>query len=165
MAAAALLALALTMPVDGTVARRFELGPDPYAGGQHRGVDLAAPPGARVRAACGGRVVVAGRVAGAPLVTLRCGRWRVTHMPLATIAVRPGARVRRGALVGTVARSSEHSGLHLGVRRDGERFGYVDPLRFVSRGSPPPPVAARPHESGRRAPPPSRVPAGRDVPA
>src|SRR4051812_5455832 len=51
-------------PVDGDVLRRFATGPDPYARGQHRGVDLAAAPGATVRAACPGRVRFAGAVAG-----------------------------------------------------------------------------------------------------
>jgi len=43
-------------PVDGPVLRLFAVGPDRFAAGQHRGVDLAAATGARVGAACGGRV-------------------------------------------------------------------------------------------------------------
>ena len=50
---AALAALALsapagawTWPADGAVLRPFGLGSDPYAGGQHRGVDVAGPEGA-----------------------------------------------------------------------------------------------------------------------
>ena len=63
-----------TAPVPGAPTRLFDLGPDPFARGQHRGVDLDAAPGERVRSACGGRVVFAGRVAGAGTVSVRCGR-------------------------------------------------------------------------------------------
>ena len=77
-------------------------------------------------------------------------RWRVTVMPLATIARssrRDGPRRRRGSA--RSARSSAHAGLHLGVRRDGVRFGYVDPLRFLApRGV----RAVRRAASRRRAP-------------
>src|ERR671911_457384 len=90
-----------------------------------------------------GRVRRHGRV-----VTVLCGPWRVTHMPLASIAVRRGATVREGAPLGTVARSHEHGGLHLGVRRDGTRFGYADPLRFLAPGRPTaPPLGPAPRPS------------------
>ena len=140
------LALVLIAPVTGGVERGFDPG-RPFEGGRHRGVDLAAAPGTPVRAACGGRVAFAGRIGGAGIVTLRCGPWRVTHMPLATIAAR--GVVRRGAAIGTVARSHEHAGVHLGVRRAGLPFGYVDPLRFMARRAPPlgpapPPRIVRP---------------------
>jgi Peptidase family M23 len=146
MVTAAALALVLADPVAGGVAAGFDVGGNPFAGGQHRGVDLAAPPGATVKAACGGRVVVAGRVGSSGrLVTVRCDGWRVTHMPMATIAVRAGAQIRSGTALGTVGRSADHAGLHLGVRRDGRRFGYVDPLRFLAgaRRLTPPAVAPR----------------------
>jgi hypothetical protein len=143
-----LLALVLVAPVIGGVTHGFDPGL-PYEGGRHRGVDLAAAPGTPVRAACGGPVAFAGRIGSDGIVTLRCGPWRVTHMPLATIAAR--GHVKRGAVIGTVAASPAHDGLHLGVRRDGTRFGYVDPLRFLARRSPPLGPAPPP---GRRAPPP-----------
>jgi hypothetical protein len=146
--------LVLTAPVGGPVTRAFDVGRNPYEGGRHRGVDLAAARGAVVRAPCAGEVVVAGRVgASGRVVTLRCGEWRVSVMPLARVAVRRGVVVRAGARVGTAAGSSRHAGLHLGVRRDGTRFGYVDPLRFLRAPGSVPPVAV-----GRRGPrPPRRV--------
>jgi len=153
---ATLLALAVAAParaawrppVGGPVTRGFDPGRSPYESGRHRGVDLAAPPGGVVRAPCSGRVVVAGRVGtGGRVVTLLCGRWRVTQLPLATITVRRGTVAARGAAVGTVARSRAHAGLHLGVRRDGTPFGYVDPLRFLRAERP---VAPTP--VGRRGP-------------
>ena len=129
---AAILLAAWIAPVPGHVTRPFDLGADPFEAGRHRGADFAAPPGAPVRAACGGRVVVAGQVgASGRVVTIRCGAWRVTALPLASVAVRPGETVREGDRIGTAARSPDHAGVHLGVRRDGDRFGYVDPLRFL----------------------------------
>jgi murein DD-endopeptidase MepM/ murein hydrolase activator NlpD len=143
-------------PVSGPVVRGFDLGANPFEAGRHRGADLAAAPGTPVRAPCAGPVLVAGRVGtSGGVVTLRCGVWRVSQMPLAAIAVRRGASVDRGALLGTVAASRGHAGLHLGVRRDGTRFGYTDPLRFLTpdRATPPPPLG--------RAPRPARPPRGR----
>jgi hypothetical protein len=146
--------LVLTAPVGGPVTHAFDVGGNPYEGGRHRGVDLAVARGAVVRAPCRGEVVVAGRVGtSGRVVTLRCGGWRVSVMPLLRVAVRRGVVVRAGAQVGTAAGSSRHAGLHLGVRRDGTRFGYVDPLRFLRAPGSVPPVAF-----GRRGPrPPRRV--------
>jgi hypothetical protein len=132
----AVLLLALIAPVDGPIARAFDYGPDPFARGQHRGVDLAASPGTPVRAACGGRVVAAGRVAGRGVVSVSCGGRRVSHLPVASIQVAPGETVRRGARVGTVAVG--HDGLHLGVRIEGDPFGYVDPEPLLLRPATPP---------------------------
>ena len=162
MALAAVL-LVLVAPVPGPVARGFDVGGDPFAGGLHRGVDLLASPGAVVRAPCGGPVVVAGRVGtSGRVVTLLCRGWRVTVMPLGDVAVRRGAVVRAGARVGTVARSPAHAGLHLGVRRDGVRFGYVDPLRFLAARPRVPPAGPR-AAPRRRSPPPVATPAVRAV--
>jgi hypothetical protein len=144
------LALVLIAPVSGPVERGFDPG-RPYEGGRHRGVDLAAAPGTPVRASCGGPVAFAGRIGGAGIVTLRCGPWRVTHMPLATITAR--GHLARGSVIGTVARSPDHDGLHLGIRRDGTRFGYVDPLRFLAPRSPPLGPAPRPGSVRRPAGP------------
>jgi Peptidase family M23 len=137
-------AAAWTPPVPGLPTRLFDLGPDPFARGQHRGVDLDAAPGGRVRSACGGRVLFAGRVAGTGTVSVLCGPWRATYAPLERIAVRAGARVGAGRGLGRVG-AVGHAGLHFGVRREGRRFGYVDPLRFLAapRRAPPPVVPAR----------------------
>src|SRR4051794_13036456 len=141
-------------PLPGPVARAFAYSPArPFAGGQHRGADFAGPPGAVVRAACAGR----GAHAGRGVVTLRCGPWRVTHLPLATLSVHAGTRVREGARLGTLAPSAGHAGLHLGVRRAGDRFAYVDPVPLLG------PERPRVGPSGparRRAPrPPGAAPA------
>jgi len=143
-------------PVPGPVARSFDPGTGPFEAGRHRGIDLQAAPGASVRAPCSGAVAFAGAVGSAGrVVSLRCGPWRVSHMPLARIAVRSGSAVDRGALIGTVAAGREHRGLHVGVRRDGTRHGYVDPLRFLAAGRGAPPPLGRAPRAGR---PPPRMP-------
>jgi hypothetical protein len=154
-----LVMLVLVAPVPGEVSRGFDPG-RPFEGGRHRGVDLAAAPGTKIGAACSGPVAFAGTVgASGSVVTLRCGGRRVTHMPLATIAVRAGTEVRRGAPIGTLAASAGHAGLHLGVRREGTRFGYEDPLRFLARRTPPVPLGRAPRSPRLVRPPrPPRAP-------
>jgi murein DD-endopeptidase MepM/ murein hydrolase activator NlpD len=178
-------------PVRGGPVRLFDLGRDPFVRGRHRGVDLAAAPGEPVRAACGGVVRFAGRVAGTGTVSVDCGRWRVSYAPLERIAVRAGRRVgatgRLGVMAGAVtprgavertaaARRavagrvrSSHAGLHFGVRLAARRFGYVDPLGFLagSRRAPPPLVPApTPRRTGRPRPPaPPTVPLASPAPA
>jgi murein DD-endopeptidase MepM/ murein hydrolase activator NlpD len=152
-------------PVPGGVTRGFDLGDNPFEGGRHRGADFAAPMGTPVRATCAGRVAVAGRVGtSGGVVTIRCGPWRVTELPLATIAVRRGRSVREGERIGTAASSPGHAGLHLGVRGATARFGYVDPLRFLTSPTTAPPVgpAARPRKRAAR---PAPAPAARPAPA
>ena len=148
-------------PVPGAVTRGFDPG-RPFEAGRHRGVDLAASRGTPVRAPCAGAVAFAGAVGSAGrVVTLRCGPWRVTHLPLATIAVQPGAAIRAGALLGMVAASSEHHGLHFGVRREGARFGYADPLRFLApTTAPSPPLGRAPRPTPTPSPRPPLPPAG-----
>ena len=122
-------------PVGGELVRGFDAGRDPFSGGAHRGIDLSARPGARVGATCAGRVAFAGPVARLRVVTVTCGSWRVTHLPLAELAVAAGDAVRTGQKLGTVAASTDHAGLHLGVRRAGNRFGYVDPWSLLDRSA------------------------------
>ena len=55
-------AAAWSWPVEGAVLRPFVAGDDPYAGGQHRGIDIGAPTGAEVRAPAAGVVSFAGQV-------------------------------------------------------------------------------------------------------
>jgi murein DD-endopeptidase MepM/ murein hydrolase activator NlpD len=141
-------------PVEGAVLRAFSVGPDRFAPGQHRGVDLAAPPRAPVRAACGGRVSFAGRVPrGGLTVSVRCGRLVATHQHLGVLAVRRGQIVLPGARIGRTGRPRPGAHVHLGARL-AATGSYVDPLSLLA-GTPraaPPPVPA-----GRRPPPlPSR---------
>ncbi|MEA2663436.1 MAG: hypothetical protein QOI11_380 [Candidatus Eremiobacteraeota bacterium] len=140
LAAPAVHASSWRRPVDGPVLRAFNLGADPYAPGQHRGVDLGAPPGSPVRGACAGRVRFAGRVpGGGRTVSVRCGEIVATYQQLGTIAVRVGQRIAPGAALGFVGRSSDprtrRPHLHLGAR-EAATGRYVDPLMLL-RGTPP----------------------------
>jgi hypothetical protein len=69
--------------------------------------------------------------------------------------------VREGTRLGTLAASREHAGLHLGVRRAGHRFAYVDPVPLLAPGHRPPGIVAAPREGPagdrRVSPPPARV--------
>jgi Peptidase family M23 len=149
-------------PVDGPVLRAFALGADPYARGQHRGVDLGAPPRSPVRSACAGRVSFAGRVpGGGRTVSVRCGEIVATYQQLGTIAARAGQRIAPGAPVGLVGRSSDprtvRPHLHLGAR-EAATGRYVDPLTLL-RGAPPalpllvPPRPTRPRFAAPRGAP------------
>jgi len=116
------------------VVRRFEPPPHPWLPG-HRGVDLAAPPAATVRAAGAGTVVYAGLLAGRGVVSVaHPGGLRTTYEPVtATVAV--GDAVAPGAALGTL--EPGHPGcpevacLHWGLRR-GDL--YLDPLALLGLG-------------------------------
>ncbi|MFI7308887.1 murein hydrolase activator EnvC family protein [Streptomyces hygroscopicus] len=128
-------------PVDGapgavrpSVLRGWRPPPVPWAAG-HRGVDLAARPGERVRAAAAGRVSFAGPVAGRGVLVIELSGTgsppaRTTYEPVrATVA--KGARVTAGQVVGVVAPGPFHcrsSCLHWGLRRADR---YLDPLSLL----------------------------------
>src|SRR6478752_2666093 len=63
-------------PLHGDLVGAFRYAPrHPFAAGARRGIDIAAPRGATVRAACPGRVTFAGPVPGGRGlgVSVRCG--------------------------------------------------------------------------------------------
>ncbi len=129
------LALAFTWPLSSaTVVRSFDPPPRPWLAG-HRGVDLAAAPGAAVASAGPGTVVFAGVLAGRGVVSVaHPGGLRTTYEPV-TPAVRPGDTVLAGAPNGSLA--AWHPGcpaaacLHWGLRRGDT---YLDPLALLGRG-------------------------------
>jgi murein DD-endopeptidase MepM/ murein hydrolase activator NlpD len=131
-------------PVRGPVVRAFALSADRFARGQHRGVDVAAPLGSPVRAACGGRVRFAGRVpGGGRTVSVACGRLFATYQHLDAIAVRRGQVLAPGMTLGRVGRSGRPRApqphVHLGAR-EAASGRYVDPLTLlgpVPRMAPP----------------------------
>src|SRR3954469_4181876 len=138
--AAALVAVpvagAWTWPVDGPVLHPFSLGSDPYAGGQHRGVDIAAGAGNAVRAPVAGRVSFAGTLPRyGRTVTIRADGFAVTLLHLGDLAVARDALVTEGQPVAVVGSSGEveHETpyVHLGVRHAADDNGYVDPILFL----------------------------------
>jgi hypothetical protein len=158
-------ALAWTWPVDGPVLRPFELGSDPYAAGQHRGIDIGAPAGTPVRAPASGSVSFAGTVpVGGLTVTISTADgYSVTLVHLGGLGVARGADVGEGALVGTVGPSGVAEGpdpyVHLGVRLTADPNGYLDPLTFLPARAAPP---ADPEPVAEPAP---SVASGEDEPA
>ena len=136
-------ALAWTWPVDGPVLRQFDLGDDPYAGGQHRGIDIRAADGGRVNSPAAGAVSFAGTVPGGgrTLTIETSDGYAVTLLHLGTLDVERGAEVAEGAAVATVGSSGEleHAEpyVHLGIRLAADPNGYLDPLLFL----PPRPAA------------------------
>ncbi|MFD4788910.1 M23 family metallopeptidase [Streptomyces sp. NPDC058459] len=126
-------ALARMWPVGSrpVVLRGWEPPATVYAAG-HRGVDLAAPPGAPVRAVAAGRVSFAGRVAGRGVVAVRLTgtSLRTTYEPVRA-RVKEGAEVRAGEVVGAVEDTGSHCSeacVHWGLL-DGET--YINPLDLL----------------------------------
>ncbi len=162
-------ALAWTWPVDGPVLRPFKYGDDPYAAGQHRGVDVGADPGDAVRAPVSGIVSFAGTVpGGGRTLTLQTDDGlSVTLVHLGGIAVPRAMEVEEGVVVGEVGPSGEAEHprpyVHLGVRRTSEADGYLDPLAFLPARAP---VKAPAATAVEPAPAASSAPAaGPDAPA
>jgi murein DD-endopeptidase MepM/ murein hydrolase activator NlpD len=136
----------------GAIARPFAYERSaPFAGGRRRGIDVAAAPGARVGAVCGGVVAYAGRVPGwGRGVTLRCADGLVaTELGLASLAVGRGARVVPGLTLGRLASTGL---LRVGARRPRDRFGYVDPAPLFGEDADPPAVAPTPGRARRPRP-------------
>jgi hypothetical protein len=131
-------ALAWTWPVDGPVLRPFTFDSDnPYAGGQHRGIDVGAPMGAPVRAPAAGTVSFAGNVPGGglTLAVRTADGYSVTLVHLGAIGVARGTTVEEGDVVGSVGPSGEpelaEPYVHLGIRIAADQQGYVDPLSLL----------------------------------
>jgi hypothetical protein len=142
-------ALAWTWPVDGPVLRPFTFDPnDPYAGGQHRGIDVGAPSGAPVRAPAAGTVSFAGNVPGGglTLAVRTADGYSVTLVHLGAIGVARGTTVQEGDVVGSVGPSGEpelaEAYVHLGIRTAADQQGYVDPLSLLPARNVAPPADA-----------------------
>ncbi len=153
-------------PVRGELVRPFAFVPGSYAAGQHRGIDLRAPRGSLVRAACSGRVSFAGEVGrSGGVVAQRCAELVATYAHLGAIRTQAGAHLSAGASVGEVAAGAAPH-LHLGARRAGRAAAYVDPLALFgdSLGPPlglaPPPGLARAPGRPPPSPRPLRAPRG-----
>ncbi|MEV6974241.1 M23 family metallopeptidase [Kitasatospora sp. NPDC093806] len=135
-------------PVDGpggrpgAVVGRFDAPATPWAAG-HRGVDLAATPGAEVRAAAAGVVTFAGPVAGRPVVTVThpvtgtppAPPLRTTYLPVDG-ALPVGTAVAAGQVIGRLTTGAGHCAdgpcLHWGLLR-GRR--YLDPPALLGLGT------------------------------
>lgn len=129
-------AIARSWPVGArpVVVRGWDPPATPYARG-HRGVDLAAPVGAPVRAVAAGRVLFAGQVAGRGVVSLELTGTgnpplRTTYTPVRP-SVSEGDEIAPAQPVGTLAATPSHCAapcLHWGLRRD---KAYLNPLSLL----------------------------------
>ena len=141
----------------GPVLQPFVLGDNPYAGGQHRGIDIGASAGTAVLAPVGGSVSFAGTVpGGGRTVSIQSqDGYTVTLLHLGSEAVHRGDSIAEGTAVGTVGPSGaaevEVPYVHLGVRRSDDQNGYLDPLLFLPQRD----VAPAPVDSSPQIPPPA----------
>ncbi|MER5887385.1 M23 family metallopeptidase [Streptomyces sp. NPDC001941] len=123
-------------PPDPVVVRGWEPPATPYGPG-HRGIDLAAPQGALVRAVAWGTVTFAGRVAGRGVLTITLPHTgnpplTTTYEPVTALVPR-GTHVTRGRPVATLT-GTTHCGtgcLHWGLRRG--TGTYENPLTHLRR--------------------------------
>ncbi|MFC3688319.1 murein hydrolase activator EnvC family protein [Aquipuribacter hungaricus] len=121
-------------PVPGTVVRLFQAPAHEYGPG-HRGVDLAAAPGAVVLSPAAGTVTFAGQVAGRGVVVVEHVDATLSSFEPVTASVARGTRVGAGSPVAVLAAAPPHAGcaggcLHWGVRVAGR---YVDPWWWLGR--------------------------------
>ncbi|MGW9118364.1 peptidoglycan DD-metalloendopeptidase family protein [Streptomyces sp. NPDC055663] len=116
------------------VVRGWEPPADAYGRG-HRGVDLAAEPGAAVLAAASGQVSFAGRVAGRGVLAIEVAGsgdppLRTTYEPVRALVAK-GEKVVAGQMVAIVEAGPFHCAagcLHWGLRRGD---AYLDPLSLL----------------------------------
>ncbi len=133
------VAHAWTWPVDGAVVQGFAYDPaHPYAGGQHRGVDIAASAaGIPVLAPASGTVTYAGSIgSNGDTVTIETAdALDVTLTHLGSIAVAKDDTVAEGATIGTVGPTGtptvDGPYVHLGIRLAADPNSYLDPLSLL----------------------------------
>ncbi len=127
-ARASLVASPLLWPATGDLSSFFGL----RWNAQHRGIDIAAPPGAPIFAARFGRVVLAGWYGGYGLTVIldHGGGLQTLYAHASAVLVRPGQQVRAGQLIARVGDTGNSTGphLHFEFRINGRP---VNPLRYL----------------------------------
>ncbi|MFZ3494389.1 M23 family metallopeptidase [Streptomyces sp. 5.8] len=122
------------LPSPLTVVRWWDPPPTPYAAG-HRGVDLAAPVGAELRAVGPGRVHYAGPVAGRGVLSLTLPNGlRTTYEPVRPL-VAQGAEVTKGQVVALLTDGPHcpRPCLHWGLLHTNT---YLNPLTLLPHPTP-----------------------------
>ena len=123
--------IAHTKPVPGDAIRAFDPPEKRWQKG-HRGVDLAAEPGARILASADGTVHFAGSIGGVTSVSiLHADGIRTTYQPVQT-ELKKGERVSKGQVIAVLVTHPKHPepGLHWGALRGQD---YLNPLDLLRR--------------------------------
>lgn len=121
------ICIGLTSPVEAPITAPFAP-TGPYSG--HFGVDFAVPSGTPVTTAGEGYVVFAGWVVDNLAVTVDHGGGLITtYSYLRSIAVRKGALIEKGQILGWSGVAHGQPGLHFSVRVGGV---YQDPALWLS---------------------------------
>ncbi len=126
-------------PVAGTMTSAYGLRFRGWHPDLHNGVDVSAPEGTPVRAMKSGTVIRSGEMSGYGLTVIiqHGANLRTVYGHLSRIAVRTGARVEGGALIGNVGRTGNATGPHLHF--EVWRWGRPDdPVPLL--GGPPPKI-------------------------
>ena len=129
-------AWAWAWPADGPVLREFSVSDNRYAGGQHRGVDIALGDARRVLAPVTGEITFAGQVPthGLTVTIATNDGYKASLTHLGTLLVKRGGRVAEGDAVAEPGPTGEPEHdvpyVHLGVRV-GDNDTYVDPLSLL----------------------------------
>ena len=125
-------------PVKGILTSAYGSRRDPITGGRafHPAIDIAAPPGRPVVATADGIVTRAGRIGGLGNAVYISHGYGVTtrYGHMARLDVAPGAKIRRGDVIGYVGNSGRSTGYHLHyeVHVDGEP---INPLAYIFDGT------------------------------
>ncbi len=102
-------------PVPYDVARISSVFGEPRGSSRHKGLDLTAPKGTRVRSTADGRVSFAGRSGdfGRLVIVEHSDGYETRYAHLKSIEVKKGKKLKRGAVIGTVGESGNATGPHL----------------------------------------------------
>ena len=102
-------------PVPYDVARISSAFGEYRGSSRHKGLDMTAPKGTKVRSTADGRVTFAGRSGdfGRLVVVEHANGYETRYAHLKSMSVNKGKKLKRGAVVGTVGESGNATGPHL----------------------------------------------------
>jgi murein DD-endopeptidase MepM/ murein hydrolase activator NlpD len=122
----------LSWPLRGAITGQFGEG---RGGHSHAGIDIPMPSGTPIKAASGGRVMSAEPEDGyGNYICIAHVKLSTCYAHLESFRVKPGARVRRGQLIGLVGNTGNSGAIHLHfeVRRGTQAWGEpLDPEKHL----------------------------------